>query len=270
MPRTAQLASRHLAFTALMPLLALAAVPAAAADMVALDKSNRLISFSDTKPAVTQSRLIKGASAPIVGIDVRPSNGKLYGLSADGGIFQLDAATGQATLVSKINVAASKDVTVVDFNPVADRMRVVTASGRSLRINVDTGETVEDGKLNFGASDANAGKVPSVTAGGYINSAAGPKPAATALYEIDSKAKALLLQDPPNAGTLVTKSKVKLPGRELRGLDIVTDAAGKHTGFAVTGAKLYRVDIASGQIVKLGNVGKGEGQLIDIAAMPAK
>ena len=82
--------------------------------------------------------------------------------------------------------------------------------------------------------------------------------------------EALLLQDPPNPGTLQTKAKVKMPARELRGLDIVTDATGKHTGFAVTGAKLYRVDIASGQIVKLGNVGKGEGQLIDVAVIAAK
>ncbi len=246
MSKSAVFTPRQLAFSALLPVLALAAIPASAADMVALDKSNRLISFTDTKPGVVQSRLIKGASAAIVGIDVRPSNGKLYGLSADGGVYQLDAATGQATMISKLNVAAAGDATVVDFNPVADRMRVITMSGRSLRINVDTGETVEDGKLNFAAADANAGKVPNVTAGGYINSTPGPKPTATALYEIDSKAKALLVQDPPNAGTLQTKAKVKLPARELRGLDIVTDASGKHTGYAVTGARLYRVDIASG------------------------
>ncbi len=270
MSNTAAISPRQIALGALMPLLALAAIPASAADMVALDKSNRLISFTDTKPGVTQSRLIKGASAAILGIDVRPSNGKLYGLAADGGVYQLDAATGQATMISKLNVAAASDVTVVDFNPVADRMRVVTASGRSLRVNVDTGETVEDGKLNFAAGDASAGKAANVTAGGYINSTPGPKPTATALYEIDSTAKALLIQDPPNAGTLQTKAKVKMPARALHGLDIVTDASGKHTGYAVTGAKLYRVDIASGQIVKLGNVGKGEGQLIDVAVLAAK
>ena len=270
MSKTASTTPIQLAVSALMPIFALAAVPASATDLVALDKSNRLVSFADTKPGVTTSRLIKGASAAIVGIDVRPSNGKLYGLAADGGIFQLDAATGQATMVSKLNVAPSADVTVVDFNPVADRMRVITASGRSLRINVDTGETIEDGKLNFAATDANAGKMPSVTAGGYINSTPGPKPTATALYEIDSKVKSLLVQDPPNAGTLQTKMRVKLPASALHGLDIVTDASGKHTGYAVRGAGLYRVDIASGQIVKLGNVGKGEAQLIDVAALPAK
>lgn len=261
---------RRMALLALAPMLALGSLPAFGADMVALDKAGRLVRFADAKPGVASWRAIKGAAAPILGIDVRPANGMLYGLAADGGVYTIDAMTGQATMKAKINVAAAKDVTVVDFNPVADRMRVITASGRSLRINVDTGETAEDGKLNFAAGDANAGKMPKVTAGGYVNSMPGPKPTATALYEIDSGAKALVLQDPPNPGTLQTKAMLKMPGRELRGLDVVTDAAGKHTGFAVNGAKLYRVDIASGQVTLIGNIGKGDAQLIDVAAMPAK
>jgi len=237
--------------------------------MVGLDGANRLVRFTDAKPGVTQTRLVKGTSARLLGIDVRPANGMLYGLAADGSVYTLDAMSGQATRVSKISVAPAADAMVVDFNPVADRMRVVTAGGRSLRINVDTGETVEDGKLNFAAGDANAGKTPKVTAGGYINSMPGPKPTATALYEIDSGAKALVLQDPPNAGTLQTKAQLKLPGA-LRGFDVMTDAAGKHTGWAVRGAKLYRIDIASGQITLVGNIGKGEGSLIDVAALPQR
>lgn len=263
-------ASIPLPVRAALPVVAaiatLAALPALAADMVALDGANRLVRFTDAKPGVVQTRAIKGTSARLLGIDVRPSNGILYGVAADGTIYTLDAASGQATRVSMINVAAPADATVVDFNPVADRLRVLTASGRSLRVNVDTGETTEDGKLAFAAGDANAGKMPKVTAGGYINSMPGPKPGATALYEIDSGAKALLLQDPPNAGTLQTKAMLKLAGA-LRGLDVVTDAAGTHTGWAVSGAKLYRVDIASGRIALVGNVGKGEGSLIDVAAL---
>lgn len=269
MTKSSSIAPARATATLLGALLGLAAMPAYAADMIGLDGANRLVRFTDAKPGVTQTRLVKGTSAKLLGIDVRPSNGMLYGLAADGTIYTLDATSGQATKVSKVNLAPATDATVVDFNPVADRLRVVTASGRSLRINVDTGETVEDGKLNFAAGDANAGKTPRVTAGGYINSMPGPKPTATALYEIDSGAKALLLQDPPNAGTLQTKLPLKLAGA-LRGLDVVTDAAGRHTGWAVRGAKLYRIDIASGQVTLVGNVGKGEGSLIDVAALPSR
>ncbi len=237
--------------------------------MVALDASGKLIRFTDDKPGVVTWRSIKGATGRIVGIDVRPADGKLYGLAADGGVWLLDPATGMATMKSKLNVAAAPDAMVVDFNPVADRLRVVTAGGRSLRINVDTGETTEDGKLNFATGDANAGKTPMVSAGGYSNSGVGPKPTATALYEIDSGAKALVLQDPPNAGTLQSKAMLKMPAQSLRGGDVWTDTSGKNTAYAVNGAKLYRVDVASGGIALVGNVGKGEGQLIDVAVMPA-
>ena len=262
-PRAAWLAT-----AALLPALALA-MPARAADMVALDASGKLIRFTDDKPGVVTWRSIKGASSRMVGIDVRPADGKLYGLAADGGVWLLDPATGMATMKSKLNVAAAPDAMVVDFNPVADRLRVVSAGGRSLRINVDTGETTEDGKLAYAAGDANAGKAPGVSAGGYSNSGVGPKPAATALYEIDSATKAMVVQDPPNAGTLQSKAMLKMPAQSLRGGDVWTGADGKLTAWAVNGAKLYKIDVASGAIAMVGNVGRGEGQLIDVAVLPA-
>jgi hypothetical protein len=263
-PRAAALAA--LAFA---PALMLAAVPARAADLVALEDGIRLVRFTDAKPGVIGWRSIKGASGKIVGIDVRPADGGLYGLGADGAVSRLDPATGQATMTSRLNVAPAPDATVVDFNPVADRLRVVTASGRSLRVNVDTGETIEDGRLNYAAGDANAGRTPAVTAGGYSNSTVGPKPAATGLYEIDSAAATLVLQDPPNAGTLVSKAKLGMPAAALRGGDVWTGADGKLVQFAVSGARLYRIDVATGAIALVGNVGSGERNLIDVAILPA-
>ena len=252
------------------PATLLAAAPGRAADMVALEDGLRLVRFTDAQPGVISWRAIKGASAKMVGIDVRQADGKLYGLAADGGVYMLDPATGMATMKSKLNVAPAPDAMVVDFNPVADRLRVVTAGGRSLRVNVDTGETVEDGKLNYAAGDANAGKMPGVSAGGYSNAGVGPKPTATGLYEIDSRAKAVVLQDPPNAGTLQSKAMVQMPAATLRGGDVWTGADGKLTQFAVSGARLYRIDVASGAIALVGNVGSGERNLVDIAVLPAK
>jgi hypothetical protein len=258
-----------LAALAFAPATLLAAAPARATDMVALEDGLRLVRFTDGQPGVISWRSIKGASGKIVGIDVRPADGKLYALAADGGVYLLDPATGMATMKSKLNVAPTPDATVVDFNPVADRLRVVTSAGRSLRVNVETGETVEDGKLNYAAGDANAGKMPGVTGGGYSNSGVGPKPAATGLYQIDSGAKAIALQDPPNAGTLQSKAMVKMPAQALRGGDVWTGADGKLTQFAVSGARLYRIDVASGAIALVGNIGPGDRNLIDVAVLPA-
>ena len=49
------------------------------------------------------------------------------------------------------------------------------------------------------------------------------------------------LQDPPNAGTLQSKAAVKMPAQALRGGDVWTGADGKLTQWAVSGAKLYRI-----------------------------
>ena len=78
---------------------------------------------------VTGKADIKGATN-VVGIDVRPSDGMLYAVSADGGIYTLDAKTGAATMKSKLSETLKSGVTVtVDFNPVADRLRIITSDG---------------------------------------------------------------------------------------------------------------------------------------------
>ena len=249
---------------AALPAMALSA-PARAADLVALDDGNRLIRFNADTPGKIAWRSIKGTSSRIVGIDVRPADGKLYGLAADGGIYVIDWMTGQSKMVSMLSVAAVAQPMVVDFNPVADRMRVVGADGRNLRINVETGQATEDGKLAYVAGDANAGKTQGVSAGGYINAMKGAT--ATTLYEIDNSTNALVVQDPPNDGGL--KTRFMLTGApKLRGLDIVTDEAGRHTGYAVSGAKLYKVDVTAGKVMDAGAIGRDRRNLIDVAAVP--
>lgn len=104
----------------------------------------------------------------VIGIDVRPADGKLWGLSETGQLVTIRPATGAATpgnmLSEKVTLGARP---VVDFHPVADRLRVIAADGVSLRINVDTGATTVDKPLNYDAADANTGKKPMVAAGAY-------------------------------------------------------------------------------------------------------
>src|SRR5256885_187312 len=67
---------------------------------------------------------VKGASSPLIGIDVRPADGMLYGVTGDGNIVTIDPKSGQATQKSKLTEWLKPGVTAtVDFNPVADRMR---------------------------------------------------------------------------------------------------------------------------------------------------
>ena len=110
---------------------------------------------------VTGEVLLDGED--VLGIDVRPANGKLYGLTSTGRILVIDPASGGTQLVSTSTAVPSGSAFGVDFNPVVDRLRVVSSTGQNLRINVDTGAATVDTALSFASGDANSG-TPSVRA----------------------------------------------------------------------------------------------------------
>ena len=86
-----------------------------------------------------------GRHRQILGIDVRPADGMLYALLADGQLVTIDKA-GKATAKSKLDTMLPAGVmATVDFNPVADRLRVIGSDGTNLRANVDDGKVTKDG-----------------------------------------------------------------------------------------------------------------------------
>ncbi len=227
----------------------------AAPTVVALADTGRLLSFKAATPNTIDSNLaVTGltGSETLLGIDFRPKDGLLYGITSAGRIVTIDTATGAATAKSTL-VADPADTSqpytavagtafAVDFNPVADRLRVIGNGGQSLRINVDSGATTTDGAVN------RSGATPSVTAAAYTNSYAGTT--ATALYDIDTASASLALQNPPNDGTLAT---VGMLGVSVTG-DLGFDIAGGANGLALAALRsteggpstLYRIDLATG------------------------
>jgi hypothetical protein len=250
-------------------LLACAALPAAAFDLVALTERNELIRFQDSAPGRTAMVAILGTEGRVLAIDVRPSNRMLYGLDDKSILYTIDPRTGHATRLSGLSVAL-EDVTtaLADFNPQADRLRVIGPGGQSLRVNVDTGLTVADGRLKFAANDPNAGKVPRVLAGAYLNSI--PNAPQTQLFEFDAATGAYLIQDPPNDGTLQTVGDASLPaGVAVDAMDIhTTPDMRDYTGFAVARNNLYRFAISSGRLTPLGPIAAGARRIVDIAVLP--
>src|SRR5207249_4424625 len=91
-----------------------------------------IVTIDPATRKVTGTADIKGA-ASVLGIDVRPTDGLLYAVTADGGIYTVDTKTGQATMKSKLSEQLKAGATVtVDFNPVADRLEASsTARPRS-------------------------------------------------------------------------------------------------------------------------------------------
>lgn len=253
--------------TAAAAAFGLSASAAGAATVAGLVDGATLVWIDTGTMKVTKSVKIRGAS--LVGIDVRPADKQLYGVTADGKIVTIDAATGKITEKSQISekMPASGPISV-DFNPVADRLRIIGADGTSLRINVEDGKATVDGSLKYADGDANKGKMPKATAAAYTNSVAGTKE--TALYDIDLANGVLVKQAPPNDGILNTVGAlgVKIDGGAA--FDIVSDGNGGNSAWLISGDRLYSVDLAKGSAKSAGTISGLKGKVMDIAVMPAK
>ena len=245
-----------------MMALAASSALAEAATLVGLTADNKLVKIDTTTMTASAPMAISGADK-VLGIDVRPADGKLWGLTAGGQLVVIDHMSGKATPGSMLSEKATLGPRpIVDFNPAADRLRVIGADGTSLRINVDTGATTVDKPLNYDAADANAAKKPMIAAGAYTNSAKGAK--STELFHVDGATGALVLQNPPNDGVLTTHGTVGVPLTDAV-MDIDNEAEGKNTAYLIAGGTLYTIDLATGKATQVGTVKGMTGKLLDIA-----
>ncbi len=208
---------------------------------------------------------ISGVTGKIVGIDVRPADGMLYGVAEDGTVVTIDVTSGKATQKSKLDTMLKPGtMATIDFNPAADRLRIIGSDGMNLRANVDDGKVTTDGALKFAEADTMKGQTPRVMAGAYTNSMKGAKE--TTLYDIDA-AGALLRQAPPNDGVLNTIGMLGMKAERVA-FDIAPEGNGGNQAWLMAGGTLYRVDLQSGKATEAGRV-EGATDVRDIAILPA-
>jgi len=253
---------------ALAACLSAAATAAGAATLTALTSDERLIAIDTTTLRAAAPVRITGVEGRLLGIDVRPKDKKLYGITDADIIYTIDPGTGAATRVSKLSIPfAHGGRAVVDFNPQADRLRLLGISGISYRVNVDTGAVILDGMLKYGPNDPGAGKQPFVTAGAYTN--AMPDAKGTELIDLDTAADTLALQSPPNDGVLQTRGKLSADLDSAAAFDIMLDEKDDNIGFVLSKGVLHTIDLDNGKLTRRGPVA-GLPAVIDIAAWPVK
>lgn len=244
----------------------LASSVAAHAAQVAALVGNDTIAIVDTaQKKATATMKVTGINGALVGIDVRPADGMLYGLVDDGTVVTI-AKDGKATMKSKLETTLARGVWgTVDFNPVADRLRVMGADGMNLRANVDDGKVIKDGNLKFADTDMHKGEKPNVVAGAYTNSVKGTKE--TALYDIDGSIGGLLKQAPPNDGVLAAVGKLGVKA-DKAAFDIWSDGM-KNEAWLMSGDTLYSVDLSTGKATEAAKIAGVSGTVRDIAILPA-
>lgn len=253
--------AKMLAMAGAVAFTPVAATSAQAAWLIGLVDGKSIVTIDPATRKVTGSADIKGA-ALLVGIDVRPADGMVYGVASDGAIVTIDFKTGQATPKSKMSEMLKSGVTAtIDFNPVPDRLRVMGSDGTSLRVNVDDGKAIVDGSHKFKDGDAAAGKTPQVIAGSYTNSMKGAK--TTTLYNIDASGT-LLTQAPPNEGVLNTVGPLGMTVSGPVAFNVVAEGEA-NKAWLVTGGALYAVDLTSGKATMAGKIEGLKGTLTDIA-----
>ncbi len=238
-------------------LLGLVHQAAAAPDLIALTDDGRLLRFPPDRPGDSTPVRMDGADG-LIGLDLRPSDGRIYAVTRGNDVYVLDLDAGSARLVSTLTVPFDGEQrSGLDFNPQADRMRLVSGSGQNLRVNVDLGATATDGSLAYVSSDPNAGNRPAIAAAAYTSNR--PGAATTRLLEIDADRDVLVLQDPPNDGGLVTVGSLGVDVAPQAGFDIVTDAAGQDRGWVASGGMLYGIDLGTGTVSPIGRIGADPG-----------
>jgi hypothetical protein len=256
-------------WTAAATAIALALGHAARADtaMLGLAEANLLLRFTAERPGEVAPLRVTGVGGTLLGIDVRPLDQTLYGVTTTQDLYAIDLESGVARLVSTLTQGfEGSSRSGFDFNPQADRLRLIAASGQNLRVHVALGAVALDGPLAYGAGDRNAGRRPRITAAAYTSNV--PQAKATQLFDIDSELDILALQDPPNDGGLRTVGPLGIDFGPSGGFDIVTGPGGAETAYAVSGAILYTIDLTRGTAKVLGTVGDGGVSLIGLAAGP--
>lgn len=239
---------------------------ALAAPAVGLVGDKTLVMFDTETLAVSGTMDVTGVDA-LAGIDVRPADKMLYGVSKAGEIVTIDTATGAATVKSTVSEQLpSYDGAIVDFNPAADRLRLMANDGTNHRVNVDDGTVTVDGSLAYDGADMHAGETPAIVAAAYTNSIG--KPEKTAMFDIDATIVALIQQTSPNDGVLAAIGKLGIDGADNYAFDIVATEDLSNTAYLVAGTMLYTVDLESGAATGVGEITGVDGAIDDIAILP--
>ena len=208
----------------------------------AVDNANNLQIFNLNTPGTPVNKAITGLQAGeiILGIDMRPATGQLFGLGSSSRLYAINMSSGVATSLSMAPFSTPLTGTHFDFdfNPTVDRIRVVSNTGQNIRLNPITGDIAAvDMPLNPGS--------PLVSSAAYTNNI--PAATNTVLFTIDFNNQKLYMQIPPNNGTMVEVGRLGMDMTAENGFDIGGISNKAYAIVATGGAgKIYSINLTTG------------------------
>ncbi|MFQ1700642.1 DUF4394 domain-containing protein [Loktanella agnita] len=239
------------------------------------DDGSTLVTMTDiATPGDVQTYTL---DTPLRAIAYRPVTGQLLGF-ADGTLYEINPMSGALTDLGATfmdDAVIANGAVAFDFNNQIDAVRAVGADGSNL-VYFPAGFGDNDERANsvrrftdafYVDGDNSAGTDPIIFANAYTNAIAGSKAASTAQYALDAHANALVTLA-NNAGELATVGLLTVDGEavdvtDAGGFDIVSPAEGIDMAYAILqidgadSAGLYMVDLTSGALTDLGDLGMG-------------
>ncbi len=209
--------------TALATAAILACASSQAVTLIGLNSQNQISRIDTSNIGAALNVDITGLAAGdrLVGIDTRPKDGKVYGVSLSNQLYTVNEMTGAATLVAALSapVIQANLGYGIDFNPVADfgtgaSLRLVSSAGSNFAINAATdvvGNAANTISAGFsGVAYTNATLMPAVA------------PASTALYYIDSNNDTLAMASSAfNTPTITTVGALGVDVLKANGFEIL-------------------------------------------------
>ena len=255
-------------------------------NLYGITEDNKLVNISISDPSkvtVMQDPMAMPPVDTIVGlsgaerlvdIDVRPTDGVMYGVGNLGNVYTLNSYSARANNLGKLSAdpmdtsnpftAMSGSTFGIDFDP-SGALRAVTTTEQNLRIpNCAMPRVITDGALT-----SSSGPVDVIGAA-YTNSYVTQQgtPPSTTLYVIDGLSGRLMIQTPTSGaltvvGPLAPSGTFYDPAMPTHsGFDI----AGGNNGIALAAfrrrnsagalesfSRLYRIDLATGAATEIGN-----------------
>lgn len=202
-----------------------------------------LISFDSAAPGQALSTTaITGITGSFAGIDFRPANGVLYGLSnTSRTLYTINTSTGVATAVGG-PLAIQGSAVGFDFNPTIDRIRVVADNGQNYVVNPNTGT------IQLVATPINGITGATVSGNAYTSSTFGAPAESTQLYSLDYTNDLLATQN-NNGGTLTPVGSF---GQNLTA-ELGFDISGSDAFVSEAQTRnFYSINLATGRLTTIG------------------
>ncbi|RZJ08921.1 MAG: DUF4394 domain-containing protein [Rubrivivax sp.] len=259
--------------TALAAAAFLACASSQAVTLVGLNSQNQLSRIDTANIAGATNVAITGLGAGdrLVGIDTRPKDGKIYGVSLSNQIYTLNEMTGAATWVAALSapVIQANLGYGIDFNPVADfgtaaSLRLVSSAGDNFAINAATGLV----------GNATNKVAPGFTGVAYTNAMLMPAaaPASTALYYIDATNDTLAMASSAfNTPTITTVGALGVDVLKANGFEVLGNGQAYAALNVDAGTSLatgiYSINLGTGAATLLGTY-NGTLSGLSVSAVP--